>query len=132
MDRKKLALIHIIKKELKLTDAEYRDILYEAAGVRSAKELTEATFKKLMNYFVRSRHYRLNSYGLTIKQKVFIQYLAHELGWDAGHFKNFINKFYHKFRVEWLTKKEASKVIESLKSIRDHRKNNFISKNNVN
>ena len=36
-----LAAIHILKKELALTDAEYRDILRHAAGVVSAKYLDE-------------------------------------------------------------------------------------------
>ena len=33
MDRNKLALIHIVKKELALSDEEYRAILRREAGV---------------------------------------------------------------------------------------------------
>ena len=36
-----LAAIHILKKELALTDAEYRDVLRHEAGVESAKFLSE-------------------------------------------------------------------------------------------
>ena len=36
-----LAAIHILKKELGLTDAEYRDVLRREAGVESAKFLSE-------------------------------------------------------------------------------------------
>ncbi|MCK5162057.1 MAG: DUF1018 domain-containing protein, partial [Candidatus Aureabacteria bacterium] len=61
MDRKKLALIHIIKKELNLSDAEYRNILEQVTGVRSAKDLNEEKFRKLMHYFVRTEHYRINA-----------------------------------------------------------------------
>lgn len=122
MDKKKLALIHIIKKELNLSDAEYRNILQEAAGVQSAKELDGASFRKLMNYFVRSPYYQVNRFGLTMRQKMYIKYLVQGLGWEDAHIKNFLHKYYHKFEIDKLTKKEAIKVIESLKSIKDHQK----------
>jgi len=118
MDRKKLAVIHIVKKELKLSDAQYRAILREAAGVGSAKELDEEKFRRLMNYFVRSKHYRINADGLTIRQKLFIQYLAQQLGWSGTHLKNFIHKYYDKTEISKLNKKEAIGVIESLKNIK--------------
>jgi hypothetical protein len=120
MDPKKLAVIHIIKKELNLTDAEYRNILQAASGVMSAKDLDEDKFKRLMNYFVRSRHYRVNRYGLTLRQKLFIQSLVHELEWNEEHLRNFLSKYYHKEKIDQLSKAEAMKVIESLKNIRFH------------
>lgn len=120
MDRKKLALIHIIKKELNLSDSEYRNILQEAAGVRSAKELDEEKFRKLMHYFVRSKYYRLNPFGLTIKQKLYIQFLAKQMDWEEEHLNNFIHKYYHKSNVDRLTRKEAIRAIESLKNVRLH------------
>ena len=120
MDKKKLALIHIIKKELKLSDREYRDILVRAAGVRSAKYLDEEKFRKLMNYFVRSKHYRINPQGLTIKQKLYIKYLLDEIGWSEDHSRNFLHKYYRVSAIDSLTKKQAIKVIESLKNIKQH------------
>ncbi len=118
MDKKKLAVIHIVTKELGISDREYRRILMKEAGVKSARDLDEAGFRKLMNYFVRSKYYRLNAQGLTIKQKLFIKYLARELGWDEPHLANFIHKYYHRACLEDLTRKEASNLIESLKSIK--------------
>lgn len=122
IDRKKLALIHIVKKELNLSDVEYRNILQQATGVRSAKELDGEKFKKLMNYFVRSKYYRVNPFGLTIKQKLYIKYLAGGLGWSDEHVRNFIHKYYHKFDIDRLTRKEAIKLIESLKAVIKHQK----------
>ena len=120
MDKKKLALIHIVKKELGLSDAEYRGLLQKAAGVSSAKDLDDEKFRVLMNYFVRSPHYRLNPQGLTIRQKLFIKYLAQQLHWDQIHLDNFIHKYYGKTSIDTLSRKEAIKVIESLKHIRQH------------
>jgi len=119
MDKRKLALIHIIKKDLALSDEEYRDILEHTAGVRSAKDLTSDGFQKLMQYFVRSKHYVTNKNGLTIKQKMYIKHLVFELGWDFDHFSNFLHKYYHKGQLEWLSRQEASKVIEALKHIKE-------------
>lgn len=122
MDKKKLALIHIIKKELNLSDEEYRNILQEAAGVRSAKDLDEEKFRKLMNFFVRSPYYQVNKFGLTMRQKLYIKYLAQGLGWEPRHLDNFIHKYYREPNIDKLSKKEAIKVIESLKNIREHQK----------
>lgn len=120
IDKKKLALIHIVKKELGLSEKDYRDILHTAAGVESAKDLDEEKFSRLMGYFVRSRHYRVNEFGLTLRQKLFIKYLVRKIGWDESHLNNFIGKYYHKPDINGLSKKEAVKVIESLKNVRVH------------
>ena len=121
VDHKKLAVIHIVKRELGLSDDEYRDILQRETGVRSAKDMDEKDFRRLMRYFAGSRHYRINKYGLTFRQKLFINHLVDDLGWDVRHFKNFLNKYYKKTTIDKLTKKEASKVIESLKNIIKHK-----------
>ncbi|MCM8801252.1 MAG: regulatory protein GemA [Candidatus Omnitrophica bacterium] len=120
LDKKKLALIHIIKRELNLGDSEYRRILLEATGVNSAKDLDEKRFKKLMRYFVHSNYYRINPLGLTIKQKLYIRYLLKDLAWSLKHLNNFIRKYYHKPDIDSLSRKEAIKLIESLKAIREH------------
>lgn len=117
LDRKKLAVIHIVKRELGLPDDKYRDILQRETGVRSAKDLDEKGFKRLMRSFAASKHYRINQYGLTFRQKLFIKHLLDDLDWDQNHFRNFLNKYYKKTEADKLTKKEASKVIESLKNI---------------
>lgn len=119
LDRKKLALFHIVKKELGLRDADYRRILRQVAGVSSAKDLEEAGFRRLMRFFVRSDYFRANAHGMTLKQKLFIKALARDLGWDPAHLRNFIRKYYQKDGLEALDRKEASKLIESLKAIGD-------------
>jgi hypothetical protein len=120
LDRKKLALVHIVKKELGLSDRDYRCLLRRAAGVESAKDLDEAGFRTLMRFFVRSDYYRANSFGMTLKQKMFIKSLASQLGWEPQHLTNFIHKYYRRPDLDHLDRKEASKLIESLKAIRGH------------
>ena len=120
MDKNKLAVVHIVKKELGMSDAEYRKILRTVAGVESAKDLDEANFRRLMNYFVRSKHYRANPSGLTLRQKMLVKYLVQQMGWDDTHLNNFIHKYYHDRALGTLTRKEAIKLIESLKKVKAH------------
>jgi len=120
LDRKKLALIHIVKKELQIGDKDYRCLLRRIAGVESARDLDEAGFRKLMRFLVRSPYYRVNDFGMTLKQKLFIKALARELGWGPDHLRNFIHKYYRRDGLDALTRKEASYLIESLKAVRAH------------
>jgi hypothetical protein len=120
LDRKKLALIHIVKKELGISDPDYRCLLKRIAGVESSKALDEAGFRKMMRFFVRSDYYRANSFGMTLKQKLFIKSLASQLGWEEDHLRNFIHKYYQREGLDALTRKDASKLIESLKAVRAH------------
>ncbi|OIP47813.1 MAG: hypothetical protein COZ12_00305 [Deltaproteobacteria bacterium CG_4_10_14_3_um_filter_60_8] len=120
IDRKKLALIHIVKKDLALSDEAYRDMLQAAAGVRSARDLDEAGFQKLMRFFARSGYYRVNPQRMTYRQKLYIQHLRDELGWDANHFVNFLGKYFHKTDVLTLSRPEAGHLIEALKNVLRH------------
>lgn len=120
LDKKKLALIHIVKRELNLSDQEYRDILQQVTDVRSAKDLDEKAFNRLLRYFARSKRYRINRYGLTFRQKYFTRHLLDDLHWDEEHYHNFLQKYYQKTGIEDLTKEDASKVIESLNNIMEH------------
>jgi hypothetical protein len=120
LDRKKLAVIHIVKKELEMKDEDYRCILRRIAGVETSKDLDEAGFRKLMRFFVRSDYFRANGFGMTLKQKMFIKSLASQLGWDPRHLTNFIRKYYQRPDLDHLDRKGASKLIESLKAVREH------------
>jgi hypothetical protein len=120
LDRKKLALIHIVKKELGISDEDYRCLLKRIAGVESSKDLDTAGFRKIMRFFVRSDYFRANAFGMTLKQKMFIMSLASQLRWDPNHLTNFIRKYYQREGLQALTRKEASHLIESLKAVREH------------
>ena len=48
MTREKLAVLHIAKKQLGLSEEEYRDILNNFSGVTSAEDLNEQGFESVM------------------------------------------------------------------------------------
>lgn len=111
LDKKKLAVIHIVKKELGFSDREYSDQLEELTGVRSAKYLDEHGFRRLMNYFARSKYYRINQQGLTFRQKMYIKDLKDQLNWQESHFVNFLKKYYKKSDIHNLTEKRLQKLL---------------------
>jgi len=47
---KKLAVLHVAKKQLGLADPDYRAILFGYGGVESAADLDEGGFQRVMNY----------------------------------------------------------------------------------
>jgi phage gp16-like protein len=51
LSKPKLALLHIAKKQLNLSDPEYRAILHEAAGVSSACDLEDDGFERVLAHF---------------------------------------------------------------------------------
>ncbi len=50
--KKKLAIIHVAKKQLALTDEQYRALLFGAAGIESAGDIkTDAQHRSIMQAF---------------------------------------------------------------------------------
>lgn len=119
IDNKKIALIHAVKKECNMSDDDYRELLKESAGVNSSKELDEQGFKKVMQYFAKTVHFKKEKNGITLKQKMFIDSLKKKLKWEKEHFDNYVKKYYHKDNIEEMSKKDGSHLIISLKKIEE-------------
>ncbi len=51
ISKKQIAILHVAKSKLCLTDDEYRDVLEANAGVRSAKSMNYGGFLKVMEHF---------------------------------------------------------------------------------
>lgn len=49
ISQKELAIIELAKKQLHLSDEEYRLIMQETAGVASAKDLDDEQFLRIMS-----------------------------------------------------------------------------------
>jgi hypothetical protein len=127
ISKKEIALIHVAKSQLGLSEDEYRDLLRSVAGVESSRDLTPPGLQKLLARF------KEMGFKLTVKprparathrdpdalpsppqsQKIAELYAA--LGWTSeGQIK--FNK--RQCGVAWpQTRAEANKVIEGLKSI---------------
>lgn len=119
--RKQLALIHILKRDLKLSDREYRALLLHTANVRSAADLDSLGFRRVINRMYQLRRSRLGSGSITDRQCAFVHALAGRLGWDATHLQNFLWKCHGEKNVGRLSRQDGGKVIESLKGVLSHR-----------
>ena len=132
LNRSQYAVLHVAKKELALDDDTYRDVLHGVAGVRSAKELDQVTFRAVMSRFEElgfkgSNHRKVRprtragrpdpNAMVTGAQMRMLQHLYAELGMTTLPRQNGFNK-----RVcghAWpQTRAEASRVIEALKKMR--------------
>ena len=114
---KKIAVIHKIKNDLKISEEEYRKILKESAGVISSKELDEIGYKKVIKAFMKSKYFQEKTGSITLKQKYYINSLFLKLKWDKTHTLNYIKKYFHVDGIEKMDKKTASKLIVALNNI---------------
>lgn len=136
-----LAAIHIIKKELALTEAEYRAILREVAGVDSAKYLDESGDRAVMARLYALRDERRQAAKKRVKtpteRKIWALWLG---GDDRPGLRNYLpqpertvayllgfvrrasgnQKIQEAADLSALTGKEAYRTIEALKLRLEH------------
>jgi hypothetical protein len=134
--KQQLALIHVAKNQLGLSDDEYRDLLRSVCGVESSKNLNATQFEKLMSRYKElgfvlvlkehpKRKHLQNSLKATERDPdalpspalMFkINELYKELGWVDGNRQiGFNNRVIKK---PWpQNRTEANKIIEGLKSM---------------
>jgi hypothetical protein len=143
--RKKKALVHIARKDLRLDETTYRQILKGVAGVESAALLSREGFEKVMERFQEMGFkgflkdpYRPAPKGrlipfdsaqekeaLTPGQKDFIAFLLERLGWDEDHYHNFCRRIIKKWSP--LTKREGQTIIIGLLAVLRHRRRRALS-----
>jgi len=133
--RKKKALVHIAKEDLRLDDESYRQILKGVAGVESSAQLTAQGFEKVMKRFQDMGFRGLlpdpyqpapkgrlipsgSPQGLesfTESQEKFMDYLLEKLGWDEHRAHAFCQRIIKKPHPA--TKRDGQKIIIGLMAI---------------
>ncbi|NWF93756.1 MAG: DUF1018 domain-containing protein [Syntrophaceae bacterium] len=133
--RRKKALIHIAKDDLRLDEESYRQILKGVAGVESSTRLTREGFEKVMRRFQEMGFKGLLPHpyhpvpkgrlippdspqgleSITSSQRDFISYLLERLNWEEGHYHAFCQRIIK--RPEPWTKREGQKIIIGLMAI---------------
>jgi hypothetical protein len=133
--RKKKALIHVAKDDLRLDEESYRQILKGVAGVESSTQLTREGFERVMKRFQEMgfKGLLLHPYNpvpkgrlipsgspqglesITSSQQDFISYLLEKLNWDEGHYPAFCQRIIK--RPDPLTKRDGQKIIIGLMAI---------------
>jgi hypothetical protein len=124
--KSQIALIHVAKSKLGLTEEEYRTILRVHGGVETSVDLDEWGLEKVMRllrdlgfrYKKKARRPDLAILASEGQRKI-IYHLMEDLGWIPSRLYGFITKMTGEKTPEELKKEEASKVIEGLKAMRD-------------
>jgi hypothetical protein len=135
ISRKKKALVHIAKEDLRLDEESYRQILKGVAGVESSMHLTVEGFEKVMRRFQEMGFKGLlpspyqsvpkgrlipsgSPQGLesiTSSQRDFILYLLEKLNWGERHYHAFCQRIIK--RPDPMTKRDGQKIIIGLMAI---------------
>jgi hypothetical protein len=133
ISRNEIALIHVAKSQLGLTDDEYRDLLRSTCNVESSKELTHRDCNRLMLRF-KDLGFKLKVKGPDQVQQTKkhaeetnpsalptpahfgkIHGLYKELGWEKERQIGFNKRV---IKQPWpQNRAEANKIIEALKSM---------------
>ena len=136
--RKKKAIVHIAKQDLRLDEGTYRQILKGVAGVESSTQLTEEGFEKVMRRFQEMGFKGLlpdpyqpvpkgrlippespqGQQTITPSQVRFTSYLLEKLGWEEEHYQALCRRIIKK--PDPLTKRDGQKMIIGLMAILRH------------
>lgn len=118
--KRELARIHVVKGQLKLSDDEYRDLLFAIARVRSAGDLDWTGRKRVLDHLTKLHRATQPEGG--DRQVRHIRFLWHRLA-ELGAIEHdstaalraFVKRQTGKDVLAWLSTSEARTVIESLK-----------------
>jgi len=135
------ALLHAVKQANNLSDAQYREILYEAAGVWTSTGLTQAGFDQVLDAFatlhyempaIRPRpHFTERAGRASPRQLQYIEALRRKVFPEVpeGAFNRWLDRYFHISHLHFLTPRKAQGVIEALKAmkVRTHDKRGEVS-----
>jgi len=128
LSAKKIALLHVAKKQLGLDDDSYRDILGRCGGVESAADLDEVGFLYVMKYLTtlgfrstwtqRTFGNRPNM-ASPAQVELMRDLSAEAYGPDEGDVKPnaWLAKYHHIGALRFVDARKASKVIHALRQM---------------
>ena len=131
ISKRQIAMIHVAKKKLGLTDDQYRSVLVQLAGVTSSKDLDPGGLDAVMGYFEWRGFTPLKGHGqsfgnregmASFAQLELIRDLWREYTHGAYDGEDELNKWLlNKWKVSslrFLTKAAAQKAITALKAMK--------------
>lgn len=107
-------------KELSLTDDDLYSIVIRVTGKDSLRSLTTKELNKVIATLINMKENYNTRPGMATEKQIYkIKEYEKLLGWSDNpkRLQAFMNKYYKVEKIEWLKFKEASNLIDSLKSI---------------
>ena len=125
---KKVALVHVAKRQVGLEEEDYRALLLSVAGVDSAANLTEADFDQVMSELTRRGFRPRKGFGRRVgcaspAQVKLIRVLWDDYqgkqGGDAGDqaLNAWLTRYHHVSALRFLTSEKAAAVLTGLKQM---------------
>ncbi len=129
ISKKQIALIHVAKRDLGLTDDEYRSVLALYGDCESAAELDFIGFSSVMKYFTACgfrSSWTKRTYGsrpgmatpaqVDLIRSLWCEYVGKVDANDAG-LNNWLEKHHKVTALRFVSSEKASKVIYALKKM---------------
>jgi len=127
--QRQIALLHVLKRDNRLTDDTYRDLLHEAAGVTSSKQLTQDGFTAVLDllealgFEVPERRtvseFTMRAGRATPAQLRFIEAVGRQLFGSDTALRHWMERFFNVSDLRFLTPHDASRVIDGLSAMRE-------------
>ena len=115
MTEKQRKLLFVLAKQRGMDNELLHSYIETQTGKQSITEVTTQEAKTLIDG-LQEKKQTVKGY-ITEKQLKYIKGLCQCLGWEEKTLNQFIEKQYAISNVNWLTSKQATKLIEGLKSI---------------
>ena len=112
---KQRKLLFVLAKQRGIDSELLHNYIEAQTGKQSITELTKEEAKRLLNGLQEKK--QTGKGRITEKQLNYVKGLIQILGWEEKALNQFIEKQYGISNVNWLSSKEAAKLIEGLKSI---------------
>mgnify|MGYP000001600738 FL=1 len=123
LSHSQLALIHIARSQIDISEEDYRNLLKNNFKVISSKNLTPFQFKKLMEIFENKLGFVRITGELSEAQYRKIRKMCNLLKWNRDRINGFVKRQLGETKaIETLDKSEANKVIEGLKGVSNGKK----------
>ena len=110
-----LRKIYALAKEKGVDNENLHSLLYSLCKKEHLSDMTIVEAVKLID----ALEGNINPYRVTPKQLHFIKRLAKDFGWDDKRLTGFVKKVGGVDNIHWLTKKQASNVIEGMKKLKE-------------
>lgn len=115
MTEKQRKLLFVLAKKRGMDNELLHNYVEAQTGKQSITEVTTQEAKRLLDGLQEKKQTAKGR--ITEKQLNYIKGLCQCLGWEEKGLNQFIEKQYDVSNVNWLSSKQAAKLIEGLKSI---------------
>ena len=113
---RKIAKIWAMARQLNMDSETLHAAVYDCTGSESISALTMPQLNRVINVLERELRKRENAARLTSAQKSKIFKYMYLLNWKKHQVDGFARRMTGKAKIEWLSQKEAWRVIEGLKA----------------